>query len=86
MFGLFPTPVRRTFTLSGCQPAPTYPWPDPNRTPHECPVCHGRCTVPPGFYSGVESHPDIAQPSVTGCPQRETCRSCNGKGVIWAGG
>lgn len=40
-----------------------------------CPVCNGTQTVPSGFYD-----PSIYQTLVFG---QETCRSCNGTGVVW---
>jgi DnaJ-class molecular chaperone len=43
-------------------------------TPYRCPVCEGRGTVRPGFYSDR---------SWTTSTQREQCRSCKGKGVLW---
>lgn len=46
------------------------------QTPHCCPVCGGRGTVQPGFYSpfGLMGNLDITP---------EPCRSCNGSGVLW---
>jgi hypothetical protein len=46
-------------------------------TPHRCPVCAGRGTVPAGFYSPYGSGTNATP---------ETCRSCNGGGVVWSGG
>ena len=43
-------------------------------TPHRCPVCNGVGKVPAGFYS-------MGIASTTSMP--ETCRSCNGTGIIW---
>lgn len=43
-------------------------------TPHKCPVCGGRGWVPPGFYAPSGSITNTSS---------ETCRSCDGKGVIW---
>lgn len=53
-----------------CYPMYTYTW--PAKTPHKCPVCEGRCTVPPGFYkdADVEFH--------------ASCRACLGVGVLWS--
>ena len=45
--------------------------------PHRCPVCNGNGLVPNGFYmqtSGYWSTSDSAL---------ETCRSCNGSGIVW---
>jgi len=44
-------------------------------TPHKCPVCEGRGTVPHNFYSGAIASSSIAP---------ETCRSCKGEGVLWS--
>ena len=41
-----------------------------------CPVCGGIGTVPQGFYDGI-SNPDSTN---TG---RDTCRSCDGCGVLY---
>ena len=42
--------------------------------PHRCPVCEGRGTVDSGFYyGGVADH-----------TAPDTCRSCNGSGVLWS--
>ena len=43
-----------------------------------CPVCSGKGRVPAGFYGavGVNSW-DVADLT------SETCRSCNGTGVVW---
>lgn len=42
-------------------------------TPHKCPVCEGHQTVPPGIYTDQP----IDSP-------RLQCRTCSGKGVLWA--
>lgn len=45
--------------------------------PFKCPVCGGSGNVPNGFYnqtSGQWSTSDVAP---------ETCRSCNGGGIVW---
>ena len=39
-------------------------------TPHACPVCQGRGSVPPGFYGLFEA-------------DRVCCKSCQGTGVVW---
>lgn len=41
----------------------------------KCPVCDGRGTVSPGFYSGQF----VVGSTST---EREECRSCHGKGVL----
>ena len=45
--------------------------------PYLCPVCEGRGSVPPGFYSPGTTY-DVTQ--------RETCRTCSGMGIVWAPG
>lgn len=42
--------------------------------PHCCPVCGGRGTVPPDFYSQLGQSTSAA---------RESCRSCAGTGIVW---
>lgn len=44
--------------------------------PFRCPVCEGMGTVPPGFYIG--GHYSSTNSA------RETCKSCNGTGVVWS--
>lgn len=46
-------------------------------SPHKCPVCSGRGTVPAGFYM---AHNNEFTSSGTA---PEKCRSCLGTGVIW---
>lgn len=46
--------------------------------PFKCPICNGNGLVPNGFYS-----------QVTGCwnstsTAPETCKSCNGTGIVWS--
>lgn len=48
--------------------------------PYECPVCHGRGTVPNEFYNPPMTHE--YRPTST-IPMRETCRACSGKGILW---
>lgn len=43
---------------------------------HKCPVCEGRGLVPDGFYY-TNSAPTVVNTSP------ETCKSCNGKGIIF---
>lgn len=47
----------------------------------KCPVCNGRGTVSPGFYSkdGFTSPYNAASTA----PMRETCQACGGKGIVW---
>ena len=42
----------------------------------KCPVCEGRGIVPPGFYN-------LDASSTTTANSAETCRSCQGSGVIY---
>ena len=55
-------------------------------TPHTCPVCKGRGTVPEGFYK--EQHPMgfVLEPSMTytTLPKRDNCKSCQGTGIVWS--
>ena len=44
------------------------------KTPHRCPVCEGRGTVPPDFYNQAGS--TITDATV------QTCKSC-ANGVVW---
>jgi len=43
---------------------------------HCCPVCGGRGMVPGGFY--------VTNP-LSDSTEPETCRTCNGEGVLWSG-
>lgn len=45
------------------------------RTPHRCPVCEGRGSVPPGFYR-------LTCYSTTALTV-ELCRTCAGGGLVW---
>lgn len=40
-------------------------------TVQACPVCHGRGTMPAGFFTGLPH------------TNAETCRPCNGGGLLW---
>jgi hypothetical protein len=42
--------------------------------PYCCPVCLGVGTMPAGFYD---------QSGSNACTARETCRSCDGTGILW---
>jgi len=45
--------------------------------PHQCPVCGGNGLVPAGFY-------DRTTPTwSTSNTGPETCRSCNGTGIVY---
>lgn len=50
---------------------------EPFRAPHRCPVCNGNGLVPNGFYLQTSGY----WSSTSTIP--ETCRSCNGTGIIW---
>ena len=45
------------------------------KKPHTCPVCGGTGQVLAGFY--------IIGNSTTGFSTPETCRSCDGGGIVW---
>lgn len=45
----------------------------------KCPVCNGRGFVPNGFYSTTNE----SWYSSSTAP--ETCRTCNGSGMVWYG-
>jgi hypothetical protein len=47
-----------------------------SQRPFKCPVCEGRGIVPGGFYNSLGNTWFADTIS-------ETCRSCNGKGIIW---
>ena len=61
--------------LPNWSPYPTYP--NYNLGPlkcSKCPVCEGRGVLPHGFYGrGQYSTSDSS----------ETCRSCQGSGIVW---
>lgn len=46
--------------------------------PFRCPVCNGSGCVPQGFYDGMNG--TIG----TGHTAPDTCRSCQGTGIVWA--
>lgn len=48
------------------------------RKPFVCPVCGGRGFVASGFYSST------GNTWVTTTTAPETCRSCQGTGVVWS--
>lgn len=52
--------------------------------PNKCPVCYGKGAVKSDFYSPFEVSPDVVKitPTVT-IELTETCRTCNGSGIIW---
>jgi DnaJ-class molecular chaperone len=45
--------------------------------PHKCPICYGRGNVSGGFYNGAGIY-SVSDKTM------ETCRSCNGTGIIWS--
>lgn len=47
--------------------------------PYKCPVCDGRGFVPNGFYN------TFSQGYISVNTSPETCRTCNGSGVVWCG-
>jgi DnaJ-class molecular chaperone len=49
------------------------------KIPHTCPVCKGHQSVPNGFYRTIGSNNWS-----TGSTLPETCRTCNGTGVVWS--
>ena len=49
------------------------------RRPFQCPVCLGVGSVAPGFYSRV----NVAEWPSSSTSATETCRSCDGKGIVW---
>jgi DnaJ-class molecular chaperone len=53
------------------------PAPSGRREPYSCPVCGGKGAVQPGFYSLFGWLGTTVAPP-------ETCRSCDGSGVIWS--
>ncbi len=44
---------------------------------YKCPVCDGKGIVPAGFYLSAT---DII---TVGSTAPETCKSCNGAGILW---
>ena len=48
------------------------------RTPFKCPVCEGKGIVPNGFYDAIG-----VNTWTTSDVTPETCRTCNGSGIIW---
>ena len=51
--------------------------PKHERKPYRCPICRGNGLVSSGFYNQTSGYWS------TGDTAFETCRSCNGTGVIW---
>ena len=49
-----------------------------SKVPHLCPVCIGKGIVPNGFYRV------LTQCYTTSDITPETCKPCNGTGVIWS--
>lgn len=56
-------------------PVPCIPWFGAPKSPHVCPVCGGKGTVPPGFYDENGGYS-------TAIKTRETCRACGGRGIV----
>ena len=50
----------------------------PLSTPHRCPICGGNGLVDNGFYNQTSG-----SWSSTGTIP-ETCRTCNGEGIVWS--
>jgi hypothetical protein len=48
--------------------------------PFACPVCSGKGQVPEGFYGNFHPY----NTGTSAFPSHETCRSCNGGGVVWS--
>jgi DnaJ-class molecular chaperone len=46
--------------------------------PHVCPICDGRGFVNSNFYNLFYTDNTVSTSST------ETCRTCNGKGIIWS--
>lgn len=51
--------------------------------PHRCPVWLGTGNVPGGFYNSTNFTEDGQVLITTGGTGSETCRSCNGQGIVW---
>ena len=47
--------------------------------PHKCPICFGTGSVMNGFYNGRDQYGGWIGNSL----EKETCRSCNGTGIVW---
>lgn len=47
-------------------------------TPHKCPVCEGRRSLPAGYYAL-----SLEGTSVHSSTLPETCRTCLGSGILW---
>lgn len=45
--------------------------------PYRCPICSGNGLVPQGFYSQVSGQWSSST------IEFETCRSCDGAGIVW---
>lgn len=50
---------------------------DDHKKPYRCPVCNGSGLAPNGFYNQTSGH------WLTTSFTPETCRSCNGTGIVW---
>lgn len=60
--------------------------PDEVQSPHCCPVCEGRQTMPLKFYEDDAPDvldPDVLDPDYYYDAEEVPCRSCDGTGVLW---
>ena len=57
---------------------PGVPLSDNERKPHICPVCGGKGLVPHDYYR-VERNWDSTTTNII----PETCRTCEGTGIVW---
>ncbi len=48
------------------------------KTPHKCPICDGKGTVPNGFYNSTNNTYS------TNSTATETCKTCHGSGIVWS--
>ncbi len=55
--------------------------PTTGKTPHKCPVCEGRGTVPAEFY---EERFSLPMHRTSEYPYRVKCKSCAGTGLVWS--
>ena len=73
-----PYPGEQMFYHNSCKSNLTENKSRNGKKPYCCPVCNGNGQVPNGFYNQVSGV--WATSSIT----PETCRSCNGTGVLWS--
>lgn len=50
---------------------------DFGETPHQCPICFGKGQVIEGFYNSTGETFTVSNIKF------ESCRSCDGKGIVW---